>query len=270
MRSIPVSLIALCLFAASLDGQIRKPFGIDARQSLLALMLEVERGFGHVIIERVWEPGGPSFGSYEIDANGIPTITLAKDDLTEANLAHELMHLKLILQGYPRIEWRVSDSRFTTQEIANELHELLATIRDPIEHFIFHATIAAMGIMPDPEDVGVLTRYVYDKSRPKEGSGGSISMFFSLTLSVQDSALRRQLLASYERKGLRAEALAGKAMALQVRRMHPKTPKDEVDCFIACLNIYWAGKRTATLLSQSSERRGNIARKVATLMVKFY
>lgn len=219
VRRIFISVVAFSAVVASMNEQIRKPFGIDARPSLLALKLEVERGFGHAIIERVSEPGGPAFGSYEIDDNGVPTITLAKDDLTEADLAHELMHLKLILQGHPRIEWRVSENRFRTKEMADELYRLRVTIRDSIEHFIFRPAIVAMGIKADPEDVGVLTRYVQDKHPTKEEKWFSITRFFSLTLSVEDPAMNRQLVASYTKNGLRAEALRGENMARQVRMM---------------------------------------------------
>jgi len=127
-----------------------------------------------------------------------------------------------------------------------------------------------MGIKADPEDVGVLTRYVQDKHPTKEEKWFSITRFFSLTLSVEDPAMNRQLVASYTKNGLRAEALRGENMARQVRMMHPNTPSDEIECFITCLNIYWVGKRTATLFAQSSERRGNIDWRAATLLVTFH
>jgi hypothetical protein len=270
--SVRVFLIVLVTFSAAgvpSNRQIRKPFGIAARPALLALKLEVERGFGHAIIERISDSSEFAYGSFTIDANGVPTITLAKDDLTEANLAHELMHLKLALQGHPRIDWRTRDSRFLTMEMAKELAGLLATIRDPIEHFIFRPSITAMGIAADPEDIEAVARYVH-KRHLKEDQQFGILRFFGLTLSVRDSALRQQLLASYNRDGLEAETLTGRRMALQVQGANPKTPKEATDCLIACLNIYWAGKRSATLLSWSSEKLGNITRAVATIGVTFY
>jgi hypothetical protein len=215
------------------------------------------------------ESSEDAYGSFTIDANGIPTITLAKDDLTEANLAHELMHLKLVLQGYPRIDWWTRDNRFRTMEMANELANLLATIRDSIEHFIFRPAITSLGIVADPEDVEALARYVR-KRHLKEDRQFSILRFFGLTLSVRDSALRRQFLASYNRDGLKAEALTGSKMLLEVETANPKTPKQATDCLIACLNIYWARKRSATLLSCSSERLGNITRAVASIGVTFH
>jgi hypothetical protein len=255
------SVLLLAVFSAIAVGEDkpRAPFGIRARPSVLALMSEVEQDFGHPIVELISESSEQNFGSFNVD-RGVPTITLAKDDLTESNLVHELMHLKLMAQGYPRIEWEPPPP----QEIAGEVYGTRSRVRDPIEHFMFRPSIKALGVAADPEDVGVLVRYVHENEHPKENQSASILRFFFLMLSVEDRSLRNQLLASYKRDGLRAEARIGARMVSQVEKFRPTTPQEEINCFLACVNILWKGERKATFASWSSERLGNTSNNIVT------
>jgi len=88
-RIVVFLIMALSTTAAPQD-KIRSPFGINARPSVLALISEVERAFGHSIVERISESSDRSFGEYSVSPDGVSTITLARSDLTEANLVHEL------------------------------------------------------------------------------------------------------------------------------------------------------------------------------------
>jgi hypothetical protein len=265
-RSFGFLIMVLSTTAAPQD-KIRSPFGINARRSVLALMSEVERAFGHSIVERISESSDRSFGEYSVSLDGAPTITLARSDLTEANLVHELMHFKLMAEGYPRIQW-ILPPQHRNSEMVNELYGILPWLRDPIEHYMFRPAMKAMGIVADPEDIMVLETYLKQK-HSKEDRRISILRLFALTLSVEDDRLQRGLLASYERDGLSTEARIGSEMVRQVRDMRPMTPRQEVDCFLACINTFWAGERKATFVSWSSEPLGNISKVTAHLALEF-
>jgi len=96
-----------------------------------------------------WE--ADHYGESYVDSNGHPTIELnSATGLTDANAAHELMHLLLKWEGFLGLEFDLpaGDNTPGNQEW---LRWLSFHLRDPILHYVFYPRMRRMGIEPGKE-----------------------------------------------------------------------------------------------------------------------
>jgi hypothetical protein len=243
----------LLLFVGMLQAQSHPlrsgtHFGVSLPPKVLALWDEVSAGYGKTIREETMDFSvSRSYGFSDVDENGTPFIRLSEPGRSKENIAHELMHLKLRLEGYPfAIGWTGGCTRHVMIR-----DWLRANLKDPIEHWIFYPRIRALGITPDPE----LKRDIAQAIQRGSFAWGNnlttweLATFYFRALTLpKNGRLRRKMLAWYRRKGWTQAMQLGDQMFGILTDVRPSTPDEEMTVFLRCAN---------TLFKDEISFRGN-------------
>ncbi len=261
LHSARTALAVLLLLSLSADAQVGshdprfQPFGVQLNPGTLLLWQTIEEGYGKPIRQETM-PFTTSYGFSDIAEDGTPFLRLAKEGMYEENIAHELLHLKLRLEGFPvgiRWNYHCKSELPVTAWVASNL-------RDPVEHWLFYPQVISLGLTPDPELSQALQRAI-----KQDGfvAGSNLSTedladfyFRALTIPAHEE-LKSQLKRWYERKGWNQAIALGTQMYSTLLLARPRTPDQEMAAFIALANILYRGTYTFRLTGWTTVRRGS-------------
>jgi hypothetical protein len=262
-------LIALFfLLAGIVQAQNAPPhpphFGLTLSPKSLELWNEISRRYGKPIDEETMDFSWTNeYGRASVDPYGTPMISLSEPG-REEYLVHELMHLKLLLEGYPeRLVW--SGNCPSDEDL---LGTLSMNLKDIIEHWIFTPQMLAMGLAPDPE----ITNDIMNAIQQDRYRGGDdlpvealASFYFrSLTLPNQ-SELTDQLAAWYRRKGWTEALDLGNQMFAFLNSVRPTTAGETVAVFLQCANILFRDRISFNEDGWEEIRRGNVVLRTVSI-----
>ncbi len=139
-----------CLLLVPVGAKPRQVthFGVHLRPKAEVLWSHIEHMYGHSIVEERL-PVGDEYGDASVSTDGFPTIKMAPDGATEDMVVHELLHLKLLANGFPICGWFIDKQYRPTPELDSATAWLTHNLRDAIQHWEFYPEIKRLGIVPD-------------------------------------------------------------------------------------------------------------------------
>ena len=120
-------------------------FGIKLRPEAVKLREDVERFFGTPILEeRRSDPKSRYYAGAGFAPSGAPQITLFREVTDEASVVHELLHLKLIAEGFPFLKFTLP-IEFINVPTTRFLQIVQSHIDDTLQHRLFFPEMRRMG-----------------------------------------------------------------------------------------------------------------------------
>jgi hypothetical protein len=230
----------------------------DAKLSpeVSGLLLEVENLFGKQrISERVnREWGEDRLGYSNIDDYGAPYIEI-NDALgrTKDNIAHELLHLRLMALGFGKVSIKTWD-RELDQFFKSSKADGLSVVVETVGHSIFFPTMLKWGLAPGGHyDSPVFRRDLseIDKNHSAFDQRPTTltSIYFTALMETRDRAFVRRTAESWVRYGWKDALDRGQEMADIVESAAlsdpPRSDPKEMDAMLAkLLNVLYRGKMT--------------------------
>jgi len=270
------SLIAsLILLAASASCSPRPEdshtllFGVFLGPETSKLWHEVEARYGRSV--RTERP--PELDEANADAvvtdDGTPVIRIRESVApTEVRIAHELLHLQMVSEGFAySIEPRFSPGSITPENLAL-FRRTAEVVHNGVLHWMFYPKLRSMGMNPSEEFGGQLAETFFIKTAAAEAmTEKDLALnFFKASVEIDDPEIPGRLAAHYVASGWEKPLDTGRAMAESVTNGRPDSPQREVDVFLACMNRLF--KETAfSVLGQRTQPRGAIQVFTVTVLV---
>lgn len=235
------------------------PSGLSPRT--ITLWKKIEKGYGKPIRRESPQTGYSGFSF--VDETGTPIVQLTDGGDIEDLTVHELMHLKLKLEGFPND----FDCDCKCQNDIPLARWLRQNLEDTIEHWIFYPRVVAMGRTPDKEYTDSVKRIVDRGGRLKPAPQVyrlGIEYFRVLTLPNQ-SDLAKRLGSMYDESGYTEPKETGEQMFKSLISKRPSTPEQELETFAACANELFKGKRKFKNRGLTTHLLGNV--RIATMTI---
>lgn len=222
----------LCAGNDSADGT-----GVSAFQLLRA---SVERLYGRQVqIEQV-RPNNPDYcGEASVLRDGTPVIKVNIDiESKECVIVHELLHLKLRKEGFPRyIVWSPPDF-FANPQTIWSVRRIANDVRDVIEHYGFlFPTMEAMGLNPYE-----IMRTIYRRNLESglvdsfENPVYQVFNYVKIVLESNDPEIVADLERHYMRNKWTSSLQQARSLVKAVKEARLETPEDYVSLTVHCLN----------------------------------
>jgi hypothetical protein len=216
-------------------------FGVKLRPGAVTLLKEVGKLYGKPVKKEEYELVG-FHGRTRIDEDGTPVIILnPSTGKTEETIVHELFHLKMIGEGSPTISSILPAATSVYQQ--ERILWMERQLRGAIQHWMFYLQMRKMGLKPDRDlnaEVqqvlagSLLTDLTADKTRFE------IPVLYArISLESEDSELKTQYIECSESKMEKASIERAKQMIDHVTKTQPRTPEEEVQVFLQCLNYLY-------------------------------
>jgi hypothetical protein len=175
--------------------------------------------------------------------DGTPSIRVnpSYKTMVEELLVHELEHLRLAIEGFPRYDWVFDMSAPPDrQEEQRRLPNFLALrVLDPMEHRIFYPLLKRMGYHPDSWRVeemrAVVAKgsYGQDLTAPVE----TAARYLQVAMELGEHTTVKRMVMWYQQEGW-SEALAlGREAYSRVRRVSRWTPAAALSAFADVANV---------------------------------
>jgi hypothetical protein len=246
---------------------------LELRGEATDLLREVEKCYGKAIREELVADWGPGYwGESEVVDDGTPVLRLnAQTGLNETNIVHELWHLKLTVQGFPKRTWvrLVGAPPEIDQALTHDLNGLLL---DAILHWEFYPNMRRMGYDADAWDrpkikqmmeISLLTGSYAIRTKPILVP----LTYFKVCLESSDQQLVTDLEQWYERNKLGKELQIAKQLVKIVKESKTDTPQAVLEVYVRCLNVLFQGSAHFHVASWSSEMLGSFQRQVVTIHI---
>jgi hypothetical protein len=197
-----------------------------------------------------------------IAEDGTPIIKVPIDrDPTEADLVHELFHLKLIAEGYAFI--RIDGGAQIPQVLTTRLFEW---VKDPIEHTIFYPRMKAMGLNPSEHVEATISnaraRFAIEPGEPSETS---VLSLFALRVALQD---KPELFEKFIQGKTAGNDLAVAEHALEILvRDRPQTPDEEISTVVKVLNCLLPSVGTFSFGHLEAAKKGTVTVRTAVIRI---
>jgi hypothetical protein len=266
-------LIASVILLASMSCTPRReeshtePSGVSLGVETAKLWHEVEVRYGRSVrTERKSE--------LEVNAqavvtdDGTPVIRIRESVApTEVRIAHELLHLQMVSEGFAySIEPRFSSGSFTPENLAL-FRRTAEVVHNGILHWMLYPKLRSMGMNPSEEFSGQLEEAFFNKVAVADAmTEHDLALnFFKASVEIDDAEIPKRLAAHYLARGWQDPLDIGRAMAEPVITGKPDSPQREVDVFLACMNQLFKETVTFSVLGQRAQPRGAV--QVFTVIV---
>ena len=232
------------------------PFGLNVSASTTQLWIEVTSGYGHEIREEADLESLDMVGFSDVGWDGIPFISLSSKGRSEDYLVHELMHLKLRLEGYPH------QIRWTSNCLTDGPLEmwLSRNLKDSIEHWIFYPRVLAMGLIPDAELAKDMRRAIQMNS-PEDDTLSVDQLafeYFRALILPNQTDLGDEFRAWYRKRGWAQALKIADRMFGILTSLRPNTPRAEITVFVDCANVLLSERRHVEETGWSVLRIGDL------------
>jgi hypothetical protein len=243
------------LTAVSARKTPREVLGIPLGLSVRRLLASIERTYGKAVSFSNADLGPYWAGDSFVAGDGAPTVRMnpAAKAMTEASIAHELMHLGLKASGFPEIKQvRVSHLascgalRLTADEV-DEVRGLLSLVRDTIEHWYFNPELRKLHIatsvtLRESVEIDLAATSKGDAYPDEQSRFMMASLNFMRATLELDTGERDRMAAWYRNRGWGEYQANGARLAALVTGDGPGlTPEREMAVAIRCANVLLAG-----------------------------
>jgi hypothetical protein len=213
-------------------------FGIKLRPEAAKIKAEVERYYKSKIVESMERSGTTIFeASSGFDNRGAPKITLFREP-TEVDIVHELLHLKLLAEGFPVVNFTINFD-LDAASVADWLR-LFTYIRDTVEHRIMYARMRKMGFEPFAADRAGLEQVMQGRRQlftpsDKHFLMTSALIYFKVAVEQDNQEFLGRFYNWYVSKGIKENAHIGTYYVGAVKLSKLETPEDVARVLTKCL-----------------------------------
>jgi hypothetical protein len=234
---------------------------------------------------KLWHEVEAEYGRYvrterpaELDVNaeavvtddGTPVIRIGESVApTEVRIAHELLHLQMVSEGFAySIEPRFSSASVTPENLVL-FRRTAEVVHNGVLHWMFYPKLRSMGLNPSEEFGGKLEGTFFIKTAEADAmTEQDLALnFFKAAVETDDPGIPERLAARYQASGWQRPLDTGRAMAELVINGRPDSPQREVDVFIACMNRLFKETAAFSVLGQTTQQRGAIHVLTVTVSV---
>lgn len=217
----------------------RNLLGIGLRPELALIVNEIETKTRRPILARFYDlPEFQLGASYVDEESGNPVVTVdtgLEDDLKklEAVLTHELLHLRLTVNGYPAFIW--SPTVRTAKGSAIDVEQSnINDLRSIIEHRVFRAEMVKYDLYQYIDLAGDTLAGVKVR-RGEEAGQADITNFVRAILEYKDRRDVDAVKQAYNSNGWQSSVAVGTSIAGIIDRSAVATPQDIETVFLKCV-----------------------------------
>ena len=230
---------------------------------------EVEAGYGRSVrTER--PPELEANAEAVVTDDGTPVIRIRESVApTEVRIAHELLHLQMVSEGFAySIEPRFSSGSVTPENLAL-FRRTAEVVHNGVLHWMFYPKLRSMGMNPSEEFGGQLAETFFIRAAAADAmTEQDLALnFFKASVEIDDPEIPERLAAHYLASGWQGPLDTGRAMAESVTNGRPDSPQREVDVFLACMNRLFKETAAFSVLGQTTQPRGAIQVFTVTVSV---
>jgi hypothetical protein len=245
-------------------------FGVSLGLETEKLWHEVEARYGRSVrTERPQELDEANAEAVVTD-DGTPVIRIRESVApTEVRIAHELLHLQMVSEGFVySIEPRFSSASVTAENLAL-FRRTAEVVHNGVLHWMFYPKLRSMGMNPSEEFGGQLAETFFVKASAADAmTEQDLALnFFKASLEIDDPEIPERLAAHYLANGWQRSLDTGRAMAESVTNSRPDSPQRELDVFLACMNRLFKETAAFSVLGQRTQLRGAIQVLTVTVSV---
>jgi hypothetical protein len=262
------SVVHWWLFAVArnlLAESPREVLGITLRPAGGRLLEHVEKACGKSIIARQTTLT-TNMAEGGIRGDGTPVIEVSPNvTVTEELLVHELSHMKLQIEGFPKVFFRGSADVTSDDAL---LTWLRSNVLDVIQHRIFYPRLRRMGYAPDAARIAEI-RLIIERGNFIDVSSvvDLASKYFRIIMEVANTKVISSVNKWYRERGWSdALAVANDAYS-RVGAIVEWTPQTELEAFVACANALLRGRYVIAFLGMESERHGSVTQRYGDLVI---
>jgi hypothetical protein len=233
------------------------------------LWQEVQAGYGRSV--RTERPPKLDVNAEAVVTDdGTPVIRIRESVApTEVRIAHELLHLQMVSEGFAySIEPRFSWASFTRENLAL-FRRTAEVVHNGILHWMFYPKLRSMGMNPSEE----LGRQVAETFFIRTAEADAMTErdlalnFFKASVEFDDPGIPERLAAHYLARGWQRPLETGRAMTQSVTTGRPDSPQRELDVFLACMNQLFKETAAFSVLGTTTQPRGAIQIFTVTVLV---
>jgi hypothetical protein len=272
--SLVLSLSGCLLFAALLvlfdvtDSESRQLFRVTLRPSAANLVDGVEKIFGKALREEKSQLGG-NHGMARVDDDGTPVIILNPNSITEEEIVHETFHLKMIGEGTPHITYLAP--RESLEAERGKLIWLFGQLRSPIQHWMFYPEMRSMGLRPDRNLDSEMQKAIAGRSDLRQLSGSPLQFHLTVMharvfLESLNVGLRQEFVKWAEAQMEPESIKKAEQIVAYVKEIGPKSPTEEAQVFLQCLNYLYRGTASFSPEPWSYVMKGNFRHHTARFL----
>jgi hypothetical protein len=244
-------------------------FGVFLGLETADLWHEVEARYGRSVrTERPPELDGASAEAVVTD-DGTPVIRIPESVApTEVRIAHELLHLQMVSEGFAySIEPRFSSGSVTAENLAL-FRRTAEVVHNGVLHWMFYPKLRSMGMNPSEELGGQLaeTFFIGADAAGVMSEQDLALNFFKASVEIDDPEVPKRLAAFYVARGWQRPLDTGRTMAESVINGRPDSPQRELDVFLACMNRLFK-EAEFSVLGQTTQQRGAIQVFTVTVLI---
>jgi hypothetical protein len=265
-------LIVLATFASCSpprEESRAQPFGILLGPETTKLWHEVEALYRRPV--RTERPSELETNAEAVVTDdGTPVIRIRESVApTEVRIAHELLHLQMVTEGFAySIEPRFSSGSVTSENLAL-FRRNAEVVHNGILHWMFYPKLRSMGLNPSEEFSGQLDAFFLGSAAPDAMTKQGLALnFFKASIEVDDAKLQEQLADHYLARGWEGPLNSARAMAETVTNNRPDSPQREMDVFLECMNSLFKESVRFSVLGQIPRQRGAIQVFTVTVLVE--
>ena len=234
------------------------------------LWLEVEARYGRPVrTER--PPELEANAEAVVTDNGTPVIRIRESvEPTEGRIAHELLHLQMVSEGFAySIEPRFRSGSVTAENLAL-FRRTAEVVHNGVLHWMFYPKLRSMGMNPSEAFGGQLEETFFTRTAAGDAmTEQDLALnFFKASIEIGDPEIPKRLAAHYLASGWQGPLDTGRAMAESVTNGRPDSPQREVDVFLACMNRLFKEAVAFSVLGQTTQPRGAIQVFTVTVSVE--
>jgi hypothetical protein len=180
--------------------------------------------------------------------------------LTDDLLAHELSHIRLIVEGFPKLDLIGH----------KELHLWMRSdVLDVVQHRIFYPRLRAAGFRPEADRI-TEARAIISKGEYASRLLSWVdlaSRYFRVAMETDDPELMADMAKWYRSRGWSDELRLATQAFERVRATSQWQPKDEVDACIMCASVLLRNLFTFTFIRYDTEKYGSVNQRYAVVAI---
>jgi hypothetical protein len=193
--------------------------------------------------------------------DGTPVIRIRESvEPTEVLIAHELLHLQMVSDGFAyAIEPRFSSASATPENL-DLFVRTAEVVHNGVLHWMLYPRLRSMGMNPSEEFGGQLADAFFDRPAVANAmTQQDLALnFFKASVEVDDTQIPGRLAARYMDSGWQGPLDMGRVMAESVTSGRPDSPQREVDVFLACMNSLFKDAATFSVVGETTQPRGAV------------
>ena len=213
--------------------------GVKLQNEVGAMVVEIEQKKGKKILSRYIEMDRFMLGSNYLSEDGIPVVLINENlqdsdaKKLEAIITHELLHLRLRVNGYPtflfseRVNTAKGRAIDTEQDTLNDLTSL-------IEHRIFKAELEKFDLYKYINLAGDTANEARKNKGDEDGQSNAID-YARAILEYQNQKDIDEVKKAYAANNWTRSLRGGEAIARIIREANIQTPNEVDAVFIKCL-----------------------------------